>query len=81
MSTNCIMCVVKPRTGNDLLCDECRVRTALKPCPFCGGHAILERTGDHEIIVGCADDFCEIYVVAGPYPTDADAVIAWNRRA
>lgn len=24
MSTNCINCVVKPRTGGDLLCDDCR---------------------------------------------------------
>ena len=24
MSTNCIRCIEKPRTGGDLLCDECR---------------------------------------------------------
>ena len=24
MSTNCIQCIVKPRTGPDLLCDDCR---------------------------------------------------------
>ncbi|MCA1659940.1 MAG: hypothetical protein LC642_05300 [Verrucomicrobiaceae bacterium] len=28
MSTNCVVCVVNPRTGFDLLCDQCR---ALEP--------------------------------------------------
>lgn len=28
MSTNCIQCVVRCRTGVDLLCDECRARSS-----------------------------------------------------
>ena len=30
MSTNCIDCIKNKRTGSDLLCDECRVKEALK---------------------------------------------------
>ena len=32
MSTNCIRCVVKKRTGGDLLCDSCRL-AAQRPAP------------------------------------------------
>jgi len=50
MSTNCIRCIGRTRTGGDLLCDECRA--AARPavtaiCPNCGhlddpGHECID---------------------------------------
>lgn len=54
----------------------------LKPCPFCGGPAVLERWhtyGSRCRMVSCPDDGC----AAGPSvvgDTRANAVAAWNTR-
>ena len=52
----------------------------LLPCPFCGGEAIRVDVGLSEFVDGevtCED--CGGNV--GNYPTKADAIAAWNRRA
>ena len=68
--------------------------TSLKPCPFCGGEAELERDNDHHgewFNLGCArnwhrvgpDQACPggyIWYTAGP-EEEAEAIAAWNRRA
>ena len=60
--------------------DQVTAQTGLAPCPFCGGPAeAIDATGDHT--VSCARrNHCEAYAVAGPYPTQAEAAVAWNRR-
>lgn len=53
--------------------------TALLPCPFCGGRAVIERwmpMGDGRI-------YCESCVASRtfrPWVDDATAIAAWNRR-
>ncbi len=59
----------------------------LKPCPFCGGEAIIFRTyvKDAEVIenskfypiIRCL----ECLVQTQPYKTEAEAITAWNKRA
>lgn len=48
----------------------------LKPCPFCGGKAILDETNENEVFVGC----CNRYAHTGLYCYEQDAIDAWNRR-
>lgn len=31
MSTNCVRCFTRPRTGNDLVCDQCRNERRAEP--------------------------------------------------
>lgn len=60
----------------------------LKPCPFCGGEAKLQRftsiyfsTG-HGYCVVCNTEDCQGNVEpANPYPLEEEAMEAWNRRA
>ena len=57
----------------------------LKPCPFCGGEAELV---EHEV-VGYQTDFyvecvtCDCIMCMGGlcYPTENEAIEAWNKRA
>lgn len=61
----------------------------LKPCPFCGGEALIRvdlcrvaSGSDHIYIVGCRGFECRGSAVTGPlYETKAEAVEAWNTRA
>ena len=62
---------------------KCKIRDSeLKPCPFCGGKACLQRgiyvnkEWHNDFIVFC--DKCEVGTV--PYNTMAEAIKAWNRR-
>ena len=49
----------------------------LKPCPFCGGKAILDETNENEVFVGCYD----CYAHTGLYCYKQDAIDVWNKRA
>lgn len=57
---------------------------AMKPCPFCGGEAILEPCGVRWS-VGCTEkegaDFCMGYQSLTTFSRQAEAIAAWNRRA
>ena len=55
----------------------------LKPCPFCGGEAILlEDWKDGNFIVGCANNDCIARPSGIPSFDNAEqAVKAWNTRA
>lgn len=49
----------------------------LKPCPFCGGEAILaENTNSEELLVEC----CNCYAHTGLYCSEQEAIDAWNNR-
>lgn len=48
----------------------------LKPCPFCGGKAILDETNENEVFVGCYN----CYAHTGLYCYEKDAIEAWNNR-
>jgi len=56
----------------------------LKPCPFCGGEAALEKkhgtTSRVTFAVGCLDESC-IGFPSITFQLRSDAVAAWNRRA
>ena len=55
----------------------------LKPCPFCGGEAILlEDWKDGNFIVGCANNDYIVRLSGIPSFDNAEqAVKAWNTRA
>lgn len=56
----------------------------LKPCPFCGGKAVIQTNNRGLWIVGCVDDFMcmgNINHIAMIHITEEQAVEAWNRRA
>lgn len=48
----------------------------LKPCPFCGGEAILAETNEDEVFVEC----CNCYAHSGIYYCEKEAIEAWNSR-
>ena len=57
----------------------------LKPCPFCGGEAELV---EHEVVgyqtdfyVECVTSECIMCMGGLCYPTENEAIEAWNRRA
>ncbi len=50
--------------------------TDLKPCPFCGGPAVLVQP-----VLGRLYVACEILFCSGPKKTPQDAIAAWNCRA
>lgn len=55
--------------------------TELKPCPFCGGEAIIEQDEDWywEWTVSCRNEDCVCYE-GRSYETEEEAVAVWNRR-
>ena len=54
----------------------------LKPCPFCGGEARVERDSFSGSYVGCLNDECLGFLGLGwIYETEEEAIDAWNRRA
>lgn len=53
-------------------------RQELKPCPFCGGKAILiELEYSKAKFAKCENHCCEQSLI---YQTKAEAIEAWNRR-
>lgn len=59
--------------------------SSLLPCPFCGGEARTRLDGDWWVV--CSNCTCEIGFMGmdengcqGHYPTEAEAVEAWNTR-
>lgn len=51
----------------------------LKPCPFCGGRAMLINLPySRKIFVKCEEQCCEQNLI---YKTREEAIEAWNRRA
>lgn len=62
--------------------------TELKPCPFCGGQAIIgqtKKTLKSQYSVHCMNSQCIANRLGNPfvmhYLSIAEAVTAWNRRA
>lgn len=53
--------------------------TDLKPCPFCGGEARHYAPGPIEHHIECTNPKC--YAVTHGWPTEAEAIAAWNARA
>ena len=57
--------------------------TELKPCPFCGSKAWLDRSGSPEhgadAIIGCTK--CKFYMIPYSYGYEDELVETWNRRA
>ena len=55
--------------------------TNLKPCPFCGGEAVLTKILNNFWMPQCRNNLC----MAGDEPNDYDrkeqAIKAWNTRA
>lgn len=57
----------------------------LKPCPFCGGEAIVRKeryvTIEEKWIVECNSPTCVCKPKTIVYPSQESAVNAWNRRS
>lgn len=57
----------------------------LKPCPFCGEKAVLQRYFDsyEEIAfyVTCSGEFCEVSPITNDFKTEQEAIDAWNKRS
>ena len=54
----------------------------LKPCPFCGGEAVLKRTNQcyaYSYSVVCKDKFCRGRSIK-PVRSEHVAIEMWNRR-
>ena len=51
----------------------------LLPCPFCGGDARLESTGQYAV-VGCKNDNCQGYACCYKYDSKKEAIEHWNTR-
>lgn len=59
--------------------------TTLLPCPFCGGEArcypsdAFNEGGHFEFVVQCSS--VDNHTLVNDYPTEAEAIAAWNTRA
>lgn len=56
----------------------------LKPCPFCGRRAKMEKKrffGYYTYVIGCSSIKCHISPESPGYEGRAEAIAAWNRRA
>lgn len=56
----------------------------LKPCPFCGGKAIIMQDNEGFFWIGCNDEYMCIGNInhgAMIFTTEQTAAKAWNRRA
>lgn len=61
-----------------------RQKQELKPCPFCGGVAVLKKVPDTSVMpyyVRCDNKFCSMWVVTCNRRTEREAMELWNRRA
>jgi hypothetical protein len=61
--------------------------TDVKPCPFCGGKAVVSAWGSDGFVVGCEHDgaadpeACGIAPRSIPFISQEAAIKAWNTRA
>ncbi len=56
----------------------------LKPCPFCGGKAVIKRAEHGGIVCSsgsCGNCCCPGYVDCVPPQPETEAVSPWSRRA
>lgn len=56
----------------------------LKPCPFCGGEAVLMKvtfTAGMSYYVRCGNGKCAVFPITKSYSTDDEAIEVWNMRA
>lgn len=58
----------------------------LLPCPFCGGEDVSVSAGYWDALgaryeVGCDNPQCVVHPYSDLYPTEAEAIEAWNKRA
>lgn len=55
----------------------------LKPCPFCGGKAYIQRLamGALPYFVECGDESCIANGISTSFKTERKAAEAWNKRA
>lgn len=53
----------------------------LKPCPFCGGEALINKAGNLYVAKCAATNNCLVHPWVGRYDNKAEAIEAWNRRA
>jgi len=61
--------------------DSAALRSALEPCPFCGGRGITHRGGlTSKWAVSCVNCDCKPRL-CGFDNTEAEAIAAWNRRS
>ena len=57
----------------------------IKPCPFCGGEDVSVDAGYWDAHgarceIGCENPQCEVHPCSDLYPTEAEAIEAWNTR-
>lgn len=55
----------------------------IKPCPFCGGKAILKKIPNTDLTpyyVRCNSKECPMYVATCNRDTPEEAIAIWNRR-
>ena len=57
----------------------------LKPCPFCGEKAELQKYFDTyeelAFYVVCSGEFCDVSPVTADFKTEKESIEAWNHRA
>lgn len=53
----------------------------LKPCPFCGKEAQLDKDSYGYYEVGCYNYGCQVQPFTEIFDTKREAIRAWNRRA
>ena len=56
----------------------------LKPCPFCGGEAMIEQTqhmGEYLYRIGCSKPGCRGRINGNAYESKTEAIAAWNTRS
>ena len=52
----------------------------IKPCPFCGGKAVLQRLGGYYEYVRCVNEKCTIKPITPCYLEEGRAIKEWNKR-
>ena len=52
----------------------------LKPCPFCGGKAVVWRWGYRHIVIECANYNVDTHRVYMQGDVESETIRAWNRR-